>query len=263
MLVRPGSTSGLEVFMLRRSEASHFAPDVYVFPGGTVDDADGSDAALARMRGFSAPPAQRRFAFKASPLLPVPADLPEERDGRMLCVAAIRELFEEAGVLLACDADGVPVAPDRAAQIRARLHGARLNLCDGTMRLWELLAELDLYANAAALVLFSRWITPPSFPRRYDAYFFVAEAHRDQMAQADAFETHDGVWIAPGTALARHAEGSFRMVYPTMKHVERLATFDDVGALLAFARTKPIVAIMPHAQGEMQFRLPAALENVW
>ena len=100
-------------------------------------------------------------------------------------------------------------------------------------------------------------------PTRAHSHFFLAQASPDQAAVADAFETHDGVWIDPASALERCAAGTFRMVYPTIKHVERLAAFHDVETLMQFARSKPIYSIMPDVPAEREFSLPAELEHAW
>jgi recombination protein RecT len=178
MLARPAG-SGFELYMTRRSSHSTFAPDAYVFPGGTLEPQDGK---------------------------------PPEAIAR----AAVRELFEEAGVRL----------------------------------------------DPAELVPFSRWITPESEPRRYDTHFFFARAPEDQTAQADAVETHDGIWIAPAQALQRYRERAFHLVYPTIKHLERLRAFASIGDVVNFARHKAIPAICPTPDGE-SFVIPAELEDAW
>ncbi len=248
MLVRPAEgAGGFDVFMLRRSAQSVFVPDVYVFPGGTLDPQDSSPEARARTRGLEG--SGVRDAYRAQ--------------GAGLMVTALRELFEEAGVLLACDANGRPLGHADLSERAQRLVSARQSLQSGEMAFADILAQLDLYADASALTLFSRWITPPSEPRRYDAYFFIARASRDQVARADARETHDGVWIAPREALERRDAESFRLVYPTVKHLERLAAFRDADALLEFARSKPIFSIMPQGTPERGFSIPAELEHTW
>lgn len=262
MLVRPASTS-FEVFMLRRSEASHFVPDVYVFPGGTVDAQDLTEEALARARGVDAASLAAQFRSQIEPSFPAPFATPPARDAAALLVAAIRELYEEAGVLLACDTDGAPLSDNDLAPYRERLHADRSRVQSGDLAFTEVLEEVHAYANAKALALFSQWITPPVFTRRYNAHFFVAEASPDQAAVADAFETHDGVWITPSQALTRSDAGDFRMVYPTIKHVERLAAFESVENLMHFARTKTIYSIMPDVPAEREFSLPAHLEHAW
>lgn len=263
MLVRPASQAGFEVFMLRRSEASHFVPDVFVFPGGTLDEADTSERALARARGIDDTALQRQFRAQAAPSFPAPVTSPSKREAAGLLIAALRELYEEAGVLLACDAQGMPLSDSDLAPHRRTLHDARAQVQSGERAFDDVLESVGAYANAGALLLFSQWITPPPFPRRYNAHFFLAQASADQAAVADAFETHDGIWIAPKTALEQCAAGTFRMVYPTIKHVERLAQFDRIDDLFAFARTKPIYRIMPDTPAEREFSMPAELEYAW
>ncbi|HET7813043.1 MAG TPA: hypothetical protein VFL13_01585, partial [Candidatus Baltobacteraceae bacterium] len=228
-----------EILMVRRSGASHFVPHAYVFPGGTVDESDYADRTLARVRGLDAPSFEAQFRM----------DDPVDSAGRRaLAVAALRELYEEAGVLLACGADGGTVAVD-VEPTRAPFT--------------ETLERLGAYGDASRLTLFSQWITPPAYPKRYNAHFFLAAAGSDQQAQADAVETHDGVWIAPADALARSERDEFSLVYPTIKHLERLAAFDDLDALLAFARTKSIRTVMPDTPGEARFSLPGDVELTW
>ena len=126
----------------------------------------------------------------------------------------------------------------------------------------ELLEDRDLFADTSALALFSQWLTPPQFPKRYNTHFFLARASADAVAAADAHETHDGLWIAPDDALARHAAGELHLVYPTVKHLQRLARFTDCEQLFEFARTKPILAITPDTAGD-GFALPPELEDAW
>lgn len=249
--------------MLRRSEASHFVPDVYVFPGGTLDETDYCERSLARARGIDETALARQFRAQIVPAFPAPFASPPIREAAGLLIAAVRELYEEAGVLLACDANGRALSDADLAPHRALLHGSRALVQRGELRFFDLLERIGAYANAQALLLFSQWITPPPFPRRYNAHFFLAEASPDQAAVADAFETHDDVWIAPSQALRLCEEGSFRMVYPTIKHVERLAQFQSIGDLFAFARTKTIYSIMPDTPDQREFSMPPELEYAW
>ena len=249
MLIRPAeSAPHLEVFMLRRSAKSAFAPDVFVFPGGTLDAADTSDEALAKIYG----PGVEALGRIVAPREPELPGLPDTRAFAGLHVTALRELFEEAGVLLACTADGRQLSPDASQRVHA-----------GARAYDDALADLAAFGDARSLQLFSRWVTPPDEPQRYDAYFFAAAASREHSAAADAFETHDGVWIAPREALTRSATGSFRMIYPTIKHVERLADFTNVRDLMAFAAEKPIHTLMPQGALATGLRMPDGLENAW
>ena len=249
-----------EVYLARRSGRSAFAPNAFVFPGGTIDAQDDSSAAQARTLGLDPARLGAEFRARVSPDL-VCTEPPIDRGGaRALLVAALRELFEEAGVLLARAGGGVPL--DAAALDWNRLAVERTALRSGTLDFASLLEEHDWYADACALTLFSHWITPSSEPRRYNTHFFFAAAPPDQAALADAFETHDGIWIAPSDALARYRRGELHLVYPTIKHLERLAAFDSVDAALAFARSKPIVTIMPSDSGD-DFAIPSSLEGAW
>jgi len=242
MLVRP--TASFEVFMLRRSGASHFAPYAYVFPGGTLSESDLSERALARMRVDAKE--MKQFQVQPAPGVPF-VPLASAREAAGLLFAAVRELYEEAGVLLACDSGGAP-APSDAGEARPDF--------------LELLESRDLYADARKLTLFSQWLTPPQFPQRYNTHFFLARASADAAAAADAHETHDGLWIAPADALARNAAGELHLVYPTVKHLQRLARFTTADELFEFARTKPILAVTPNTVGD-GFALPAELEEAW
>ena len=262
MLLRQSERMPLQAFMLRRSAASHFVPEAYVFPGGTLEASDTSPQSIERLR-FEDAWLSEQFRARVDERIPVPQAVLSERERCGLLVAALRELFEEAGVLLACDARGARIEGPRLAALSERLQSARGELQRGELRFDELLREMDLHADASALVRFSEWITPPVYPRRYDAHFFVAMASPDQAASADRFETHDGVWIEPERALALSAEGAFNLVFPTIKHLERLAAFNDAASLLAFAREKPIVRVMPLSQPEHRFALPPDLENAW
>jgi 8-oxo-dGTP pyrophosphatase MutT (NUDIX family) len=257
ILARP-APGGFEVFMLRRSSRSSFVPDAFVFPGGTVDDDDNGDAVRARTLGLEAERLRGEFRATVPAELPADAAVVDESLASGLSIAALRELFEEAGVALARTATGVPLGSDA----HHRMQGARERLRSGSMTFAEVLRENDWYADAAALTYFSHWITPPTEPRRYDTHFFLATAP-DQAALADAQETHDGIWISPSDALARYGNGSFRLVYPTIKHLDRIAGFASVEALAAFSRTKPVLTIMPSGSPYEDFAMPASLENAW
>lgn len=126
----------------------------------------------------------------------------------------------------------------------------------------ELHEEAGIELEAGALRLFSHWVTPPGEPRRFDTYFFVAPAPPGAIGVADRVETHDARWIIPAQALDAARSGDLLLVFPTIKHLERLAAFDNVDALLAFAREKPIVTIRPDRPATDAV-LPQALEGRW
>jgi 8-oxo-dGTP pyrophosphatase MutT (NUDIX family) len=221
ILVRPP----FEVYLTRRSPKSAFAPDAFVFPGGTVDAQDRADS-------------------KNAPRM-----------------AAVRELFEEAGVLFARDPSGQPL--DARATDWGAITAERIAVREGLLSFADFLRARGWDADTMALTHFSHWITPPSEPRRYDTHFFFAVAPPDQVALADAIETHDGIWIAPAQALARQCGGTMHLVYPTIKHLERLAAFDSVDAARDFARTKSVITVEPTESSGGSFVIPAELENAW
>ncbi len=112
-----------------------------------------------------------------------------------------------------------------------------------------------LLTDVGSLVLFSHWVTPQTERRRFEVHFFLARIPPGQYPVADARETHDGMWIAPKDALARGDDGSLLLIYPTRKHLERVAAFATVDALLNFARSKPILTVLAP--------LPPSLEGIW
>jgi 8-oxo-dGTP pyrophosphatase MutT (NUDIX family) len=228
MVLQPRG-DGFEVFMVRRHQASKFAADVYVFPGGTVRPDDRLDEDQARAVGLDPAALNATLAAHDDPFA-------AEADGGLsLWVAALRELFEEAGLLLAEDKSGRFLDlsdPGRAAHfqtLRGELQYGRLSLDD--------LAQAEgLRLLADHLVYFSRWITPATSPRRFDTRFLVAELPLGQTAAHCQIETTEGLWISPGEALARQADGDFPMMSVTREHIRRLAEFRRTETLLEFAR---------------------------
>ncbi len=210
VIVARDAADGPLVFMVRRSAKAAFLPDLYVFPGGRVDEADRADAS-------------ELLTGSAGEVDPVYA------------LTAARETFEEVGLLFA----------DRAVHGPALLE-ARRALLAGEATFGAALRALGVAVDASRLRYFSNWITPKGeYARRFDTRFFVARAPQDQVAEADAFEVTDGRWLRPRDALAAHERGEIGLIFPTIKHLERIAPFAGVDALLAFAHTKPIVTVAP------------------
>jgi len=228
VIVVRDAPDGIEVYLVRRSGRSAFMPKAYVFPGGRVDSVDRSPSARMRVAGEAKP-----------------------NDPAFLYCAA-RETFEEAGILLAA----TPLDPQ---VIRA----ARADLLAGAKNFEETLDLLGTRVDAHQLVYFSRWITPTAIEiRRFDTRFFIARMPADQAAETDAFETSDGLWIRPDDALAA-AGDEFTLVFPTIKHLARIAPFPTVDALIAFARAKSIVPITPDVLDGATFALPSGMEDAW
>ena len=216
LLLRDGA-HGIEVLMTRRSMTASFAPGAYVFPGGGIDAADSS-------------------AHSQSTRRPTQSDLHLTQ-----AIAAIRESFEELGVLLARHADhshspGSHVttadiaALDRKAPFAAQCHARGLTL-----------------AGADVFVL-AHWVTDRDLPRRFDVPFLVARMPEGQEPVADETEQFEPEWIRPADALARHAAGRFFIIFPTIRTLERLQHYAAVDAVLyACATEKPLWTSCPRA----------------
>jgi NUDIX domain. len=220
MLVRDG-VEGMEVLMLRRHPDAVFAADAWVFPGGAVDPADADIPAVGVLGPTDA---------DASAAIGVPSG------GLAFFVAAARECFEEAGILLARHASsGAPLDPSsdldaiRLARHRRDLHAGRRSLA-------EMLGNEDLVLDLTGLCYVSHWITPPGPPRRFDTRFFVAPAPAGQAASHDTSETVESVWTTPTRALERRRAGEIHLVFPTIKNLESLARFPSSTDLLEAAR---------------------------
>ncbi len=239
ILVRAGAAP-LEVLMLRRHPASVFAADAWVFPGGRVDEADGAD-----LGGFG----PGLTDADASATLGIASG------GLAFWVAAVRECFEEAGILLARPARGGRPGPVRRLDA-ARLARHRRDLHAGRKTLAEVLAAEGLVLDLGAISYVSHWITPPGDSRRFDTRFFLAAAPPAQVASHDAAETVDSVWTTPADVLRRHAAGEVRLMFPTTKNLETLACFDTVEQLLEAARARPAPVARETKLGGMRLQPP-------
>lgn len=224
-----------EVFMVRRPTGAATFADAFVFPGGGVRSDDGvHDPVDGAFRGA-----------QALRILGERGGIPPSGEAEALGYfrAALRELFEEAGVLLARDRNGplIAIPPEAGPAWEDLRRGVQAK----AIRFIDLLADLDLTLDHLSLTYFSHWITPRSEPRRFDTRFFVALMPDRQVAAHCAVETIDGAWIAPGMALARFAAGQFPLFLPTRLHLEVLAAHRTIDDLAWFARTKPIRTVRP------------------
>lgn len=218
----------LEVLMLRRNPRSDWVAGVHLFPGGAVDAEDGS----AQIAAFCAGPDDE----EASRTLGVAAG------GRSYFVAATRECFEEAGILLA-STGGAPLSfSDDEVARRFTHHRHRLNA--GETRLVDICADEDLRLELGSLVYFSHWITPEGSPRRYDTRFFVGVLPEGQEALHDDNEVVDSIWIEPAKALERNLAGEIDLGLPTMKNLEALGRFATSAELTSAAATAAVVPVI-------------------
>ena len=235
--------------MVRRHERSRVAPSAYVFPGGTLRE---DDFALS---GSETAPAVVDVATRGEARLP-----PREALATLVC--AVRELFEEAGVLLARDAGGRLLDVDALApSVRERLAGERLALHAGRRSLASVLDDFGWRPALDCLTPFSHWITPEAVPLRFDTRFFVAALPGGQAALHCDVETSEGVWLRPDEALA----GGYDVVFPTAQHLRRLLGLGSVRDVLAMARSKPIRRVQPELgphTGMLPW-LPPELVDAW
>jgi 8-oxo-dGTP pyrophosphatase MutT (NUDIX family) len=230
MLVRDGG-AGPEVFMLRRTLKAVFVGGAYVFPGGAIDDADRSDDLDVICDG--------RDHAAASALLKL------DHGGLAYWIAAVRECFEEAGLLLATTADGSIVRFDDP-DVEARFAVHRKAVHAGTRRLVDVCVEEDLRLSLDQIHYFAHWITPVGEPRRFDTRFFVARAPEGQVALHDDNETIDNRWFRPADALAALERGEIFMIIPTITNLRAIAAFDTVDALMTYAaQPREIVTVRP------------------
>ncbi len=233
MLLRDGR-QGLEVFMVLRHQQIDFAGGALVFPGGKVHGADHDPALHAHCRGLEGLTAEQAA----------------------LRVAAIRETFEECGLLLA-------YAAGETALIAAhgdRYHGYRQALRQERPALLELARNEGLELACDQLVPFAHWITPVQAPKRFDTHFFLAAAPSDQHALHDGEEAVDGVWLRPTQALAEAACGQRTIIWPTRMNLHKLARNARVDQALQAARLSSVVTVLPQlvdgARGKVM-RIPA------
>lgn len=222
MLIRDHPLDGLEVFMLQRTLKAAFASGMYVFPGGRVDDVDDEYVLEGLCDG--------RTDEEASALLGL------ERGGLAYWVAAIRESFEEAGVLLARrSSESEPLRFDDK-ESHTRFGTARQGVNDGSLRFVDLCLREGLRLTTDSIHYVSHWITPVGEARRFDTRFFVAPAPAFQEPLHDDGETIDSLWVTPSEALARHREGKLAMIPPTISNLEFLLQHDTVSSALAAAK---------------------------
>ena len=209
VLVRPGP-DGLEALLTKRPSSMAFAPDVYVFPGGRVDAGD-ADPSLQTRSVIDPAAAAGALGGDLDPAIALAAH-----------IAAVRELFEEAGVLLA-DVTGPSDRVDAHAAVAAPSLGlARSALVGGETTFRAIADELDLRLRTDLLVPLSRWVTPPILPRRFDARFFAAQLPAGARESFEGGEVEEHAWMTPEAALQAMGDGAIAMWLPTSATLQQL-----------------------------------------
>lgn len=231
LMLRDGP-EGMETLMLRRTRNAGFVPGAYVFAGGRVDPADGEAEAAACLRGLSSEAAAARLRLEAPARPPATA----------YYVAALREAFEETGLLVGVDASGAPARSAGEDPLVARVRD-RLLADEITFR--QALDQLEVTVDATAVEYVAHWITPIQEPRRYDTRFFAAVVERDRQVLLNPAEMTDALWLTPATALELHTRGRLPMVFPTIRTLQELVDFAAAEEALAAYRAREIPPILP------------------
>ena len=234
MLVRDGD-DGLEVFMLQRTHGAAFARGQYVFPGGKVDDADHGEVFEPICDGLDDVTASSSMGL--------------DHGGLAWLVAAIRECFEEAGVLLARPVDGDDVIGFDDATVAERFNEARHRVHDGSQSLADLCSQEHLMLLVDRMHLVDHWITPLGERRRFDTRFFVARAPEAQEPLHDDGETIASLWVRPEDALRMWKDGELQMFPPTVTSLRFLQPHATAEEAMAAAAAVGVPApILPKVQ---------------
>ena len=235
ILLRDQDPAGFEVFLLKRHARSIFMGGNFVYPGGKLDKGDGTEEILAQLRGVSADQA-RQILGENDP----------ENMSIAYWVAGIRELFEEAGILLAYAKNGQLLSiDDDTTRQRFNLH--RHTLQKGEKTFLQIIKEENLTLALDQCFYYAHWITPEARNVRFDTRFFIARTISSQEASPDAKETTEGIWLTPGEALKRNFEGTVALSPPTLKTLEdlsRFSTIQDLLSTLPVTEKPPILPIL-------------------
>ena len=229
---------------MQRHQKSKFAAGAFVFPGGKIEADDNPEDAALWCRDLDVTTAARQLNLEHAP-----------RTALGYWIGAIRETFEEAGLLLAVDGDGrdAPVAAPRFAEYR--------RACQSDNRaFWTLLRNEGLRLATDRLVYFAHWITPEDQPLRFDTRFFAAPAPLGQEPSGDELEMTDLRWLAPAEAVAASTRGEIMLRNPTVKNLLRFDGARSVAEALDQVRGRPVRTILPRivveADGTRRALLP-------
>jgi 8-oxo-dGTP pyrophosphatase MutT (NUDIX family) len=226
----------IEVFMMVRHYEIDFNSGALVFPGGSVDATDKEIIAQPALYSGGEGLDAADLSFR---------------------IAAVRETFEESGILLARPQGSTAlVDASRASEIEA---GHRAALCESKTTFPKVLADNGLSLALDELVPYAHWITPEGMPKRFDTWFFLASAPPEQAGAHDGKESTDSIWVSAREALEGGESGRFKLPFPTTRNLIRLGKQPDVRAALEDIRGKPIVTVMPvmtKLNGGRQLRIP-------
>jgi 8-oxo-dGTP pyrophosphatase MutT (NUDIX family) len=230
------TTAEIEIFMMVRHYEIDFNSGALVFPGGSVDNGDHEIIARPELWSGGEGLDASALSFR---------------------IAAIRETFEESGILLARPKGSKTlIDAKRAGEIEAAHRAA---LCEGKTTFLKMLADNELSLTLDELVPYAHWITPEGRPKRFDTWFFLAAAPPEQGGAHDGKESTDSIWVSPREALAGGESGRFKLPFPTTRNLIRLGKQPNVRAALEDAGGREIVTVMPvmtRLNGGRQLRIP-------
>lgn len=231
--IRPAATilllrdePSFEVLMVKRHHQIDFASGALVFPGGKTHAGDHDPAWAEHARGWDE----------------------IEPEQRPLRIAAIREAFEEAGILVGERRDGAPLTEVCDLEVREAVDAGRLPFLD-------VVRDLGARLSLDALTVFARWITPPIVPKRFDTWFYAARAPEGQLAACDGRETVDAEWIPPGEALRLAHAGERTVIFPTRMNLQLLGEARSAADAVARAGGRELVTVLPRVESRPEGRV--------
>lgn len=233
ILLRDRKLEGFETFLLKRHEKSSFMGGNFVYPGGRVDRDDGSLEICSFSKGITLDEAQKILGGTIS-----------QKESLAHWIAGIRELFEEAGVLLAYDQEG-NLFQIRNQDEQGKFSSYRGSLQKGGLTICEMAQKENLLFALDQLHYYAHWITPEARSERFDTRFFLARYPSGQEATHDQRETTVGAWITPQKALEENLKGEVALSPPTLKTLEDLSRFKTIDELFASLRNREIKPILP------------------
>jgi 8-oxo-dGTP pyrophosphatase MutT (NUDIX family) len=237
LLLRDGAAAKeIEVFMMVRHYEIDFNSGALVFPGGSVDKNDREIIAHPGLYSGGEGLDEGELSFR---------------------IAAIRETFEESGILLARAKGAKALVDAKLARAIETAHRSDLN--EGKITFLKVLTDNGMVLALDELVPYAHWITPEGMPKRFDTWFFLAAAPPDQLGAHDGKESTDSIWVSPREALAGGESGRFKLPFPTTRNLIRLGKQGNVKAALDDSSGKDIVAVMPvmtRLNGGRQLRIP-------
>lgn len=213
ILLRPAESKGFEAFLTLRPDSMPFLGGMYCYPGGSVIKDDSSQSTLERAVGVTPVQARKILGAHFSP-----------RAALGFWLAAVRELFEEVGILLATE--------NLAMNVASKLPALHRALLDRSLSFAGLLEQENLRCDLARLHYFSHWQTPSQIPLRFDTRFFIAALPPEQTPLPASYEVTHSLWLMPEQAMQLHERGNLPMSFPTFASLRTLADFDTLENVL-------------------------------